>query len=59
MPVTTFAPAGYHLDKGDLISVAARYDNTSGHALPEGAMGIVVGYFIPDQEAQFAALRTK
>lgn len=59
MPVKTFGPNGYRLNKGDVIAVTARYDNTSGHDIPQGAMGIVVGYFMPDEDAQMAGLRGK
>jgi len=57
MPIVLFADrGGYHLNKGDDLKVVATYDNTSGHPLPSGAMGIVVGYFLPDDPAQMAAL---
>ncbi len=36
-------PEGYKLDRGKLVRVTATYENTTGHSLPEGAMGIVVG----------------
>ncbi|MBI4461730.1 MAG: hypothetical protein HY653_02385 [Acidobacteria bacterium] len=57
MPVVTFAErGGYRLSQSELVKVTAYYDNHTRKALPEGAMGIVVGYFLPDDDAQFAAL---
>lgn len=50
-------PDGYKLVRGGVIRVTATYDNTTGQALPEGAMGIVVGYFVPSEPRQFAPLR--
>ena len=58
MPIVTFADrGGYRLNKGEVIKVTATYDNTTGKPLPEGAMGIVVGYFLPDNDTELAALR--
>ncbi len=49
MPVVPFlATGGYRLEAGDRVRVTARYHNPTGRALPDGAMGIVVGYFLPD-----------
>ena len=60
MPLVTFTDrGGYRLDRGGRIRVTATYDNRAGKPLPDGAMGIVVGYFVPDSEAQMAALRRK
>src|SRR5579864_3837309 len=57
MPIVLFADrGGYHLNKGDELKTTAVYDNTSGHPLPDGAMGIVVGYFLPDDPQQMSAL---
>jgi len=57
MPIVLFADrGGYHLNKGDELKTTAVYDNTSGHPLPDGAMGIVVGYFLPDDPGQMTAL---
>jgi hypothetical protein len=39
---------GYKLEMDDVIRVTATYDNTTGKRLPDGAMGILMGYFIPD-----------
>jgi hypothetical protein len=33
------------------------YDNPTGKLLRDGAMGIVVGYFVPSDDAQMAPLR--
>ena len=58
MPVVTFlSRGGIHLAAGDRIHVAAEYLNTSGQALPDGAMGIAVGYFLPDDQAAMDAFR--
>ena len=55
--VTFFDRGGYRLAKGDQLSVTAAYNNISGKPLRSGAMGIVVGYFVPDDDASMAALR--
>ncbi len=58
MPIVTFLErGGYRLQAGEKISVVARYDNRTGRPLHDGAMGIVVGYFLPDDDTQMAALR--
>ncbi len=55
MPIVTFAArGGYPLHAGEKIKVTAQYDNKSGKALPEGAMGIVVGYFLPADDGPMA-----
>ncbi len=60
MPVVTFFDrGGYKFAAGDLLKITAIYDNTSGKALPAGAMGIVVGYFAPADDSVMAALRRK
>lgn len=51
--------AGYRLNAGERLRVSATYDSATGKLLPEGAMGIVVGYFLPDDDAQMAALRRR
>jgi hypothetical protein len=52
IPVVYFMDrGGYHLGKGEMVKVTATYQNNSGHDLPQGAMGMVVGYFIPDNDA--------
>jgi hypothetical protein len=57
MPVDSFADrGGYRLDKGEAVRVTATYDNLTGKRIPEGAMGIVVGYFLPDEDGQLAAM---
>jgi hypothetical protein len=48
---------GYRLAKGDVLGIAATYDNSTGKMLRDGAMGIVVGYFVPDEDTAMAALR--
>ena len=58
MPVITFyAAGGETLSAGDRLKVTATYDNTTGKLLPDGAMGIVVGYFVPSEDSALAPLR--
>ena len=58
MPVVRFTDrGGYKLSKGDVLRVSSIYDNPLGKAIPNGAMGIVVGYFLPENEAELAALK--
>jgi len=60
MPVVTFFDrGGYKFAAGDQLKINATYDNTSGKPLPSGAMGIVVGYFVPADDNAMAALRRK
>lgn len=55
--VPFFLEGGYPLRKGDVVRVSAIYENATGRPLPDGAMGIVVGYFLPDDGGDLAALR--
>ncbi len=58
MPIVRFADrGGYRLDESEVVTVTATYDNPTGKLLPEGAMGIVVGYFLPDNDTKLAALK--
>lgn len=60
MPVVSFADSGgYRLEAGQVLKVTAAYDNPTGRYLPEGAMGIAVGYFLPDQDSAFAAFERR
>ena len=60
MPVVTFFDrGGYKFSAGDLLRITATYDNTTGKPLPSGAMGIVVGYFLPADDSVMSALRRK
>jgi len=60
MPVITFADSGgYRLETGQLLKVTATYDNPTGRYLPDGAMGIVVGYFLPDQDSALLAFERR
>ena len=60
MPVVTFLDrGGYKFSAGDLLRITATYDNTTGKPLPSGAMGIVVGYFLPADDSAMSALRRK
>jgi hypothetical protein len=58
MPVKTFFDVGgYKFAAGDVLKISATYDNTTGKMLRDGAMGIVVGYFVPADDAAMAGLR--
>ena len=62
MPVELFfqkypETGGYPLKAGDTLTVTATYDNRSGKLLPDGAMGIVVGYFVPKHLQALSELR--
>ena len=57
MPVVLFTDrSGFAIHSGDLLTVTDAYNNPSGK-IPDGAMGIVVGYFLPDDPTAFATLR--
>jgi hypothetical protein len=55
--VTFFDRGGYTFAAGDQLKVTATYDNATGKLLRDGAMGIVVGYFVPADDAPMARLR--
>ena len=58
MPVESFFDVGgYQFAAGDVLKISATYDNTTGKMLRDGAMGIVVGYFVPADDAAMAGLR--
>jgi hypothetical protein len=62
MPVELFfqkypQTGGYPLKAGDTLRVMSTYDNTTGKVLRDGAMGIVVGYFVPNDAGALAGLR--
>jgi hypothetical protein len=58
MPVKTFfEQGGYKFAAGDQLRISATYDNPTGGTLRQGAMGIVVGYFVPAEDEKVAALR--
>jgi len=57
--VTFFDKGGYKFGAGDQLKITATYDNPTGKPLPDGAMGIVVGYFVPNNDAAMSALRRK
>lgn len=56
IPVLMFRD-GFPLAKSEVIRVTATYDNPTGKPLPDGAMGIAVGYFLPSDDSEMAALR--
>jgi len=55
--VTFFQTGGYHLAAGDKLTVTSSYNNVTGKLLRDGAMGIVVGYFVPQDPGALNALR--
>jgi len=55
--VTFFDRGGYKFTAGDILKIDATYDNPTGKVLRDGAMGIVVGYFVPSDDAAMAGLR--
>lgn len=58
MPTVLFLDrGGYKFSASDVLKVSATYDNTTGKLLRDGAMGIVVGYFVPNDDSVMAALR--
>lgn len=58
VPVVPFLlEGGRTLEAGDPVRVTARYENPTGGRIPEGAMGIVVGYFLPDDDAEMDRFR--
>ncbi|HXE91363.1 MAG TPA: energy transducer TonB [Terriglobales bacterium] len=54
MPIAKFEQ-GYALNKGEVLKVTASYENP-GPASPQGAMGIVVGYFVPKDDVEMTEL---
>ncbi|HEV2197329.1 MAG TPA: hypothetical protein VGR55_17215 [Candidatus Acidoferrum sp.] len=60
VPVKLFVQqGGYKFSAGDVLKTTATYDNPTGKLLRDGAMGIAVGYFVPNDDAKMAALRRK
>ncbi|MGH7868557.1 MAG: hypothetical protein ACREP9_13260, partial [Candidatus Dormibacteraceae bacterium] len=60
MPIVSFANrGGYPVERGELIKVTAIYNNPKGHELKDGAMGIIVGYFLPLTAAEMAGLQRR
>jgi hypothetical protein len=58
MPIVTFLSAGgYRLSIGDKVQVSAEYVNVTGQTLADGAMGIAVGYFLPDDPEAMKAFQ--
>jgi len=58
MPIVRFTDrGGYKLSKDDVLRVSSIYESPLSKPIPEGAMGIVVGYFLPDNDAEVAGLK--
>lgn len=57
IPVVLFADrGGFDVHRGDFLEVTDAYNNPTGKSLPDAAMGIVVGYFLPDDPSAFTTL---
>lgn len=57
MPIVLFmSQGGYKVARGDRMQITATYQNPTGRLLPQGAMAIVVGYFLPADPQQFEKL---
>lgn len=60
VPVVSLAERdGYQLNRGDVVEVEVEYDNPTHSFLPDQAMGIVFGAFLPQTDEQFAAVTTR
>jgi hypothetical protein len=58
MPIELFSEeGGVPLHSGDVIEVTDAYNNPTAKLISDGAMGIIVGYFLPDQESKLTASR--
>jgi hypothetical protein len=58
LPTIIFSPReAYRFKSGDVVKVTAVYDNPTGQKLPKAAMGVAVGYFLPDNEQAIAQLK--
>ena len=55
--VTFFQTGGYHFAASDQLTITATYNNPTGKLLRDGAMGIVVGYFVPQDPTALNFLR--
>ena len=55
--VTFFQTGGYPIASGNKFTVTATYNNPTGKLLRDGAMGIVVGYFVPQDPTALHSLR--
>ena len=55
--VTFFQNGGYHFSAGNTLTITATYSNPTGQLLRDGAMGIVVGYFVPQDPTALNSLR--
>ncbi len=55
--VTFFQTGGYRFAAGDKLTITATYNNPTGKLLRDGAMGIVVGYFVPQDPTTLNNLR--
>jgi hypothetical protein len=55
--VTFFQTGGYPFAAGNKLTVTSTYNNPTGKLLHDGAMGIVVGYFVPQDPGALSALR--
>lgn len=56
IPIKLFNHGGVRLRDGDVIEVLDAYNNATGKRIIDGAMGIIVGYFLPDEDSQLTVL---
>lgn len=58
VPVELFAErGGVPVHSGDILAVTDAYNNPTGKLIVDGAMGIIVGYFLPDEPSPFTLSR--
>jgi hypothetical protein len=55
--VTFFQTGGFPLASGETLLITSTYNNPTGKLLPNGAIGIVVGYFFPQDATALNSLR--
>jgi hypothetical protein len=55
--VNFFQTGGFPFAAGDKLTITATYNNPTGKLLRDGAMGIVVGYFVPQDPNALNSLR--
>jgi hypothetical protein len=55
--VTFFQTGGYAFTAGDALTITSTYNNPTAKLLKDGAMGIVVGYFAPQDPSALDNLR--
>jgi hypothetical protein len=56
-PVDFQAKGGYKIARGERFRVTVLYQNTTGRILPDAALGVAVGYFLPDDAKAMLAFK--